>query len=362
MRRQSTEWMESQADRIEMVLASHRVGGRVEGGSIGPRCVTFDLSPAAGTRVRHVAGLAEEIALALGVNQCRVYREGAFVRIEVPRNAAQPVGLPSIVRRLPSLSPTTAVLGLDKLGTPLLVRLSSPQVVHILVAGATGSGKTEVLRALVSSLAYLNPQKDLQLVLVDPKQHGLAPCAHFPHLLAPPAFDSKRAQELLRMLAGEMERRDHAGTGVPRIVVAIDELADLLMAGGETVDHLLTRLVQRGRGAGIHVIAATQKPSASILGPLLRGNFPMRIVGRVVSAGDAHIAAGIGGTGAEKLLGKGDMLAIAGGEVVRFQAARISEGEIQALSYHLLGMRGNPREAGRRAVLPSPAEFLKEAC
>lgn len=327
--------LELQADRIEMVLASHKVAGKVWGGTVAPRFVTFDVSPTLGTKVKNVANLAEEIAMALGVPHCRVYREEGVIRVEVPRDQNGPISLLGLCRQLPRMAPTTAVLGVDKTGRPLLVRLSSPDIVHILVAGTTGSGKTEVLRSMVASLAYLSHQSECLMLLIDPKWRGLAPFAGLPHLLYPPLSNPADARDGLEKLVAEMERRDRSGLQRPRIVVVIDELADLLMMGGPELETYLTRLVQRGRGAGIHIIAATQKPSAATVSSLMRSNFPMRILGRVVSAQDAHIAAGVGGTNAERLLGKGDMLAIVQGQCCRFQAAYISEPEIRRLVHWL---------------------------
>jgi S-DNA-T family DNA segregation ATPase FtsK/SpoIIIE len=170
--------------------------------------------------------------------------------------------------------------------------------------------------------------RDLQIALFDPKAHGFAAFANQPHLLFPIA--SQPEQILLRLgyLVAEMERRDRERIERPRIVIAIDELADILQACGAQVEALLTRLVQRGRSAGLSVVACTQKPTAQAVGSLMRANFPVRLVGRVTSADDARVAAGVGGTGAEKLAGRGDFLLIAGGQVIRFQAARSSERDL----------------------------------
>jgi S-DNA-T family DNA segregation ATPase FtsK/SpoIIIE len=341
----SRRLLELQADRIEMVLASHKVAGRVWGGSVSPRLVTFDVSPALGTKVKNVAGLGEEIAMALGVPRCRVYREGGSIRVEVPLEEHKSVSLLALCRQLPpSLPPVTAVLGVGRRGQPLLARLSSPDIVHILVSGTTGSGKTEVLRTMIASLAWYSRQSECQLVLIDPKARGLTPFAGLPHLLYPPLVEPADGAAALAELTVEMERRDRAGVQRPRIVVVIDELADLLMSGGAEAERRLLRLVQRGRGAGIHVVGATQKPSAQVISSLIRSNFPMRVVGRVCSAQDAQIAAGLPGTNAERLMGRGDMLAIMQGQVERFQAARIGEADIRRLVVGLCAERGRPRQ------------------
>ncbi len=325
--------LDMQADRIEMVLAAHKVGARVAGGAVAPRCVTFDVTAGWETRVRQLTNLAEEIALALGAPGCRVYRDGAAIKIEVPQGGSgSKLGLLALCRGARGAPAVSAVLGAGRDGRTLLARLASPDVVHVLIAGTTGSGKTEALRAIVASLAVLNRQSAVQMLLVDPKGRGLGAFAGLPHLLRPPVSSVAEAGECLRALTAEMEQRDAAGAEWPHIVVVIDELADLLMQGGAEIETPLARLVQRGRGAGLHVVAATQKPAASVIGSLIRSNFPLRIVGRVCSAQDALVAAGVGGSNAEKLLGRGDMLAILGGQTQRFQGAYIGEAEIRDLA------------------------------
>jgi S-DNA-T family DNA segregation ATPase FtsK/SpoIIIE len=200
-------------------------------------------------------------------------------------------------------------------------------VAHVLVAGATGSGKTELMRSLVVSLALLNRQSRLQIALIDPKSRGFLPLAGLPHVVDDLASDPASATRLLNRLVAEMERRDQEHVSSPRIVVVVDELLDLLATGGAAVETALTRLAQRGREAGLHLIAGAQKPSAAALGPMLKANFPVRLVGRVGSVEDARVAAGQSGTGAEKLLGRGDFVLVAAGTTVRFQAAWIPAAE-----------------------------------
>lgn len=317
------DYLEFQSDRIEAVLASHRLPARVHGGAVSPRWIRFHLTPAAGARISAVKSLSEELALALGAPDVRIAREGPTLSVELPRPDAENVRLVPLLRGLSSLPPLTACIGLADDGRPLLVRLPSPDVAHILVAGATGSGKTELLRAIVASLAIGNRQAALQIALIDPKARGLAPLAGLPHLIAPVASDAAAALALLERLAEEMARRDLDGVSSPRIVIVVDELLDLLMAARRPVEAVLTRIAQRGREAGLHLVVGVQKPSSSALGPMLKANFPVRLVGRVGSLEDARVASGVAGSGAEKLLGRGDFIAVAGGQVTRFQAAYI---------------------------------------
>ncbi|MCD6291016.1 MAG: DNA translocase FtsK [Anaerolineae bacterium] len=323
--------LEMQATRIEAVLQSHRISGYVSGGIILPRVVRFELVTSMGTRVRQVANLAEEIAMALGVRSARVYRNGGSIQVEVPRETPGEVRLLPLCRRLARIPPLTGVLGLDNDGVPLLIRLPSPDVVHIMIAGTSGSGKTALMRSLLLSLAMHNPQAQLQIVLLDPKGRGLMPLFHLPHLLVPPILDAHEAGDVLAWLVEEMERRDRECRDMPHIVVAVDELADLTEAGGGAVQVGIRRLAQRGREAGIHLIVATQKPVTAAVDTLAKANFPVRLVGAVTTPEEAKVATGLAGSGAEKLLGRGDFLLVTHGQTWRFQAAYVSRGEAERI-------------------------------
>lgn len=314
---------ELQAARIESVLSAHKVPSRVWQATVTPRFVRFDITTAIGIKVNKIQALAEELAMSLGVRTARVYREGGVMHVEVPRESARGVTLTALCARLTMVPACCAVLGVDESGTPLLLRLDSPDVAHVLVAGTTGSGKTALLRTLLLSLAMHNHAGHLQMVLIDPKGRGLGALADLPHLWrrSGVAQEPEAVIETLTALVAEMERRDRAGVRLPRLVIGIDELADLLQTGGREVAEALQRLTQRGREAGIHVIAATQRPAAALVGGAVKANFPVRLVGSVTSAEDARVAAGVSATGAERLLGRGDFLLVAKGEVLRFQAA-----------------------------------------
>jgi len=329
-----------QADKIEMVLASHKAPTRVWGGRMTPRTVQFHLAPAANTRLSKLESLTEEVALALGTPTARLTRSNGTLSLEVPRADSRFVSLAKLDAQLQDDehlrralgSPGTAILGLDSEGVPLLLRLSSPDVAHCLIAGTTGSGKTELARTIIASLLMHQKPRDVQLALFDPKGHGLAPFARASHLLFPIVRDPEETLVRISYLVSEMERRDRDLIDRPRVIIVIDELADLLQTCGSELEMMLTRLVQRGRSAGFSLVACTQKPSARVVGSLVKANFPVRLVGRVASTDDARVAAGIGGTDAEKLAGRGDFVLVAGGQVIRFQAARASVDEIAALS------------------------------
>jgi S-DNA-T family DNA segregation ATPase FtsK/SpoIIIE len=330
-----------QADRIELVLASHKVPGRVTGGKVTPRMVRYHVTTPLGVRIRQVSNLAEELALSLGATSCRVYRQDGRVQIEVPRRDGDVVRLWEVCERLTlrkpgaerpaCVPPVTAVLGLDGEGVPLLLCLPSPNVAHVLLAGTTGSGKTALARTMIASLAKFNLQRDLQLALIDPKGRGLMPFEGLPHLMEPVATRVEQAVAMLNRLVDQMEQRDLEGRSEPRVVVVLDELADLVQVGGRPVEGAVTRLTQRGREAGIHVVACTQKPAASVIGGLVKSNFPVRLVGSVASPEDAKVATGLAGTGAERLMGQGDFVVVAKGQVTRLQAAYIDEQQVRDL-------------------------------
>jgi S-DNA-T family DNA segregation ATPase FtsK/SpoIIIE len=323
--------LEYQADCIEATLSSHKLRTRVTGGVMTPRFVRFDLFPEPGTRIQRISNLAEELALSLNASACRVFRQGGRVQVEVPRDDPGQVKFLELCAQLEQPPACSALLGLDEEAVPVLLRLPSADVAHVLISGNTGSGKTVLARTMALSLAMYNPPRSLQLVLIDPKRRGFGVLAPLPHLLTPLIHRSEEATETLGRLTQEMERRDLCGRSSPRIVVFIDELADLMIAGKRSIEQPLTRLAQRGREAGIHLVACTQRPAASVIGGLVKSNFPVRIVGSVASAEDAKVAAGLPQTGAERLLGRGDFLVVARGEKIRVQGAYASLAQMRRI-------------------------------
>ena len=343
--------LEYQADQIEMVLTSHRVPGRVTGGVVTPRWISYKVLPEISSKISKIMNLSEEMALRLGAQRIRISRQGPVLQVDVPRDDGKAVRLTNLLQRVTEVPKQTAILGMDETGLPLLLRLPSPDVAHVLIAGTTGSGKTALARSMALSLAMHNRLGEVQMVFIDPKGNGFDPFVSFteggyvlPHLLRPTVSDVHQAIFLLGEMVEEMVRRDRENISEPRVIIFIDELADLMEQGGKAMDRLMTRLTQRGRSAGLHIIACTQKPLAASIGSLTRSNFPVRLVGSVASADDAKIAAGIPGTGAEKLLGRGDFLLVAKGHVTRFQAAYVNEQEIR----HVIGKMGAAARTGNR--------------
>ena len=331
--------LQYQSNLIETTLLTHNAAGRVEGGTVTPRWVRFQVLPHAGTKISRIRNLSEELAAALDVTNCRVSRRGAAVAIEIPRDNPQPVRLLPLLDQLIAtqhIPPIAATLGLAEDGAPLLIRLPSPDVAHILVAGTTGSGKTVLLQSMILSLARHNRPQHMALVLIDPKANAFSHFERLPHLAHRIVTETETATLTLHTLLDLLN--DHRPR--PTIVVVIDEIADLLMTGGKPFQWALTRLTQRGRDAGIHIVAATQKPTAAVMGPLVKANFPVRLCARVTCTEDARVATGQSRSGAERLLGQGDFLAVAEGRVTRFQSAHVSAGEISRIVGGLSGARG----------------------
>ena len=317
--------LNAMADRLENAAAAQGIRLAVRQVVVGTRWITFRCHKAISQQFKRLAAAADDLALALGVGVVNVKRGAGWVDVMLPREEPETVLWDASEIRRDLNGVGVAYLGVDHDGNPLGVDITADTVTHILVAGTTGSGKTVLMRGMIMSMALLSRPCDLGLLLIDPAQAGYRPFRGLPHLVRPVIADVPQALAALSWLVGLMEQRRQAK---PRLVLFVDELADLCMVTRDAVT-LLTRLLQRGRQAGIHVVAATQRPTAQVIGGLVKGNFPVRIVGNVASPEDAKIAAGVKGTGAERLLGRGDFLLIErSGNIVPFQSALITERQI----------------------------------
>ncbi len=329
MHRDFRLYLETQADRVEMTLAAHRMPGRVTGGTVGPRLVRFFLEPAPHVRFASLRSLADDLAIAMKVASLRIARGKEGVVLEFPNPSPRPLTLMGLLEEVMPFPEGTALLGLTEEGAPLLANFAAPSVAHILVAGTTGSGKSVLLRGMALSLILGQEPRAVRLLCIDPKGRSFEALRGAPHLLRPPVREIGEALEAIRSVVHLMEVRDRRGESSPMVVVMIDEVAELVMAGGKAIGEALARLAQRGREAGIHLVAATQRPSAAVLDGVIRANFPLRLVGKVTSATEARLAGGRAGTGAHLLSGRGDFLAVGGRRVIRFQAAYISSEEAE---------------------------------
>jgi len=322
-----------------MVLSAEKAPGRVTGGTVGPRIVRFFLEPEPGVRYEKLRRLSADLAIALHVSSAQIDRSEKGIILEFEHPNPRPV---SLLKLLPQvvvdehgnpdpLPDTTALLGLTDDGIPLLARLASPRVAPVLVAGMTGSGKSVLLSSAALSLLMTHEADKLRMICMAPDGKTFAPFEGAPHLLRPQITEPPAALDALRSLAHALKSRRQRGEKQPYVVVVIDELDDLIVAGGDEITENLLRLVQYGQEVGIYPIVATQRPSSALMADLKHAPFALRLVGKVVSANDARLASRRGGTDAHLLNGRGDFLAIGGGESepLRFQVAYVGEAEIR---------------------------------
>lgn len=346
--------MLEEANLLEKVFAVHGVAGGVLPPPASFQTASlrvYRLWRGEGVTVSRVLAMVDELdeALTTACNRevlCRFARTP--LRVEIPRLDPQPLLLVDVLDNLTQQPPALDVQShlLTVVGEAcrqkaetLLLDLANPNSPHILVAGTTGSGKSNLLLSMVTSLTSLYSPTQVALVLLDPKGIDFAPLAELPHLATPLVSDPVESVRVLRLAVAELERRKQQvkltaegklPTNLPRLVVVIDELAELAEVAGTQVEANIKRLLQIGRGVGVHVMAATQKPLASVIGSLVKANFPVRMVGKVASSEDAKVAAGIPGTGAERLPGKGSFLLVQGGTMQRMQAYLLPYPDLQA--------------------------------
>ncbi|WP_099301540.1 DNA translocase FtsK [Bacillus sp. Marseille-P3800] len=343
-------WLDEQATLLEETLLSFHVDAKVVNRTKGPAVTRFEIQPAKGVKVNKITNLTDDIKLSLAAKDIRIEAPipgKNAIGIEVPNRTSTPVMLREILRRdvfrTPS-SPLTAALGLDISGNPVVTDLK--KMPHGLVAGATGSGKSVCINSILISLLYKASPEDLKLLLVDPKMVELAPYHDVPHLLAPVITDPKQATASLKWVVQEMERRyelfsktrvrdiekyNERHKKLPYILVVIDELADLMMVSPQDVEDAICRIAQKARACGIHLLLATQRPSVDVITGLIKANIPTRIAFSVSSQTDSRTILDMGG--AERLLGRGDMLFHENGAAkpVRVQGTFVSDDEIEAV-------------------------------
>ena len=339
---------------IESTLGNFGVKCKVMGVNAGPTVTQYELQPAPGVPVRKVLAYQPDLSMALAAPiriQAPIPGKSA-IGIEVPNKAAQLVTLKEVVQA-PTFngvkSKLAMALGADVSGHPVLGDLAG--MPHLLIAGTTGSGKSVCINAVLAGLLLQSTPRDLRLILVDPKRVELSNFSGLPHLLVPVVVDADPAVATLRWAVMEMEQRYKlfAGHGarnitnfnerapqlglrtLPKIVIVIDELADLMMVAANEIEDLICRIAQLARAVGIHLIVATQRPSADIITGLIKANIPSRIAFAVSSGVDSRVT--LDEMGAEKLLGRGDMLylPIDAGKAVRLQGAYVSDRELDQL-------------------------------
>lgn len=333
---------------LEAHLKDFGVQGTVEGISPGPLVTTYEFSPAPGVKINKIVSLADDLALVLKVVSVRIVGSipgKAALGIEIPNPERQTVCIREILASdafRSAASPLTIAIGLDVVGEPVCADLT--KMPHLLIAGATGSGKSVAINTILTSILYKSTPDAVRLLLVDPKRIELSMYENIPHLLHPVVVEAKMASRALQWAVREMERRyvlleekraknlasynEMSEEKLPLILVVVDELADLMMVASRDVEDAIARLAQMARAAGIHLILATQRPSVDVLTGLIKANFPTRISFKVSSKVDSRTI--LDTSGAEHLLGSGDMLFLAPGaaKLRRIHGAFVSEPEI----------------------------------
>ncbi len=348
---------------LEQVFSDFGVEGKVVAVNIGPAVTQYELEIKAGTKVSKILSLNREIALALGARDVRIQAPipgKRTVGVELPNKKVSTVTVREILESVPKGkedSKLLAVLGRDIMGTPIYFEINKTP--HLLVAGTTGSGKSICINSIIISLMMRTKPDEVKLVLVDPKKVELNVYNGAPHLLCPVVTEPRKASIALKKIVAEMERRyeifseNHvkniAGYNMmvekknevlldeqkmkkmPYIVIIIDELADLMLVAAKEVEDSITRITQLARAAGIHLIVATQRPSTDVITGLIKANIPSRISFAVSNSIDSRTVLDM--VGAEKLLGRGDMLFLPMGEntPLRIQGTYISEDEINSV-------------------------------
>ena len=344
------------ADKIIETLDNFHVRVGISHVSRGPTVTRYELEPAAGTRVRSITNLLDDIALSLatsGVRSDGIITGKSAIGIEVPNKTVNTVYIRALIedeRFIDAKSRLTTCLGMDVSGAP--VYLDIAKMPHLLIAGATGMGKSVCINSLLVSLLYKARPEEVKLILIDPKKVELNIYNGIPHLLVPVVFDPKKAAGALHWAVTEMERRfelieskntrnitqynaaianDPTQEALPQIVIIIDELADLMMSAPDDVEASICRLAQKARAAGMHLIIGTQRPSVDVITGLIKANIPSRIAFTVASQIDSRTI--IDTQGAEKLIGRGDMLyaPVGASKPVRVQGAFVSETEIEEI-------------------------------
>ncbi|CQR48166.1 DNA translocase SftA [Paraliobacillus sp. PM-2] len=351
-------WIEEQSNLLEKTLKQFHVNAKVVATMQGPAVTRFEVQPEAGVKVSKIKNLSDDIKLNMAAKDIRMEAPipgKHAIGIEIPNEQAKAVSLQEIFQTnqfQENQSPLNIALGLDIAGSPIVTDIK--KMPHGLIAGATGSGKSVCINTILISLIYKASHEDVRLMLIDPKMVELAPYNEIPHLVAPVITDVKAATHALKWAVSQMEERyekfvQEGTRDIDRynqkmeqkqrfddkmayIVIVIDELADLMMVSPQDVEDAICRIAQKARACGIHLLLATQRPSVDVITGLIKANIPTRIAFSVSSQVDSRTI--IDTNGAERLLGKGDMLFVENGarHPVRIQGAFVTDEEIERVT------------------------------
>ena len=351
----SSKELEQTAEGLQSTLQEFGLHSRVVGWIAGPTVTTFKVQPGEGERVSRITSLEDDIALSLATDSVRIFAPipgTSLVGIEIPNRTRQTVAFGDILPYVQG-GPLEFALGRDAEGQPMVADLA--KMPHLLIAGTTGSGKSVVISSILMSLLMRTFPEDVRLIMIDPKRVEFAPYDGLPHLYVPVVTEPKQAASALQWAVSEMERRlkvferigvrkistfnekqaagefekyDNSPAKMPYLVIVIDELSDLMMVAGKDVEASIVRIAQLGRAAGIHMIVATQRPSSNVVTGLIKANITNRIGLTVATGIDSRVI--LDQTGAEKLIGQGDMLfsRVDWGKPKRIQGCYVSDEEI----------------------------------
>ena len=351
-----TKSLTETASRLQKTLHSFGVSAKVENVSVGPAITRYELKPAEGVRVSKIANLADDIALNLAAETIRIEAPipgKQAVGIEVPNKEKQMVPLREVIESdefQNEEGKLSIALGKDIAGNAVIANIA--KMPHVLIAGSTGSGKSVCINTIITSIIYHAKPSEVKMIMVDPKVVELSVYNEIPHLLIPVVTDPKKAAGALAWAVQEMDNRyslfakkgvrdldgfnkaienDKDYGRLPQIVIIIDELADLMMVAAKEVEESICRLAQKARAAGMHLVIATQRPSVDVITGLIKANVPSRIAFAVSSQIDSRTI--LDQVGAEKLLGKGDMLFFPAGapKPTRVQGAFVSDDEVESI-------------------------------
>lgn len=354
---ETSEQLTATAQKLQDTLEEFGLTSRVVGWVSGPSVTTFKIEMGEGERVNKITNLQDDIALSLAAKSVRIFAPipgTSLVGIEIPNATTQPVYLGDVLPYVTG-GPLEAAFGRDSEGNPVVVDIAS--LPHLLVAGTTGSGKSVLLNSVVMTMLMRATPEDLRLIMVDPKRVEFTFYAGLPHLYVPVVTEPRQAASALQWSVTEMERRlkvfehykvrdirsfnhqledgkladmENPPKHMPYFVIVIDELSDLMMVAGKDVEASIVRIAQLGRAAGIHLIVATQRPSADVVTGLIKANIDNRVALSVDNSLNSRII--LDQTGAERLLGKGDMLyKLRGRRPQRAQACYVSEREVESV-------------------------------
>lgn len=355
---QSVEYdtIKANSVKLKQTLDSFGVDVTVKSATLGPSITQYEIQPAVGVKVSKILNLSDDLALALAARDIRIEAPipgKSLIGIEVPNQKIATVGYKELIQKTPPHPGKPLVIPLGKDVNGKVVTFDLTKMPHLLIAGATGSGKSVMINVIITSILLTTKPTEVRLMLIDPKRVELSVYNGVPHLLTPVVTEAKKAPSALGKVVSEMEDRyerfsaagvrnigeynqavaasdDPTMKKLPFIVVIVDELSDLMMVAGNEVETALVRLGQMARAAGIHVIIATQRPSVDVITGLIKANIPSRIAFAVSSGVDSRTI--LDSNGAEKLLGRGDMLfAPMGGPATRIQGAYISSADVEAV-------------------------------